>query len=305
MQGVRALPATVDWRLAATALAWGALLLGIVYVVSVQPGGDARVWYTVDFPPNYGEASVGTFTFSYSPAFALLIQPFQVLPWPAFFGLVVTADALALAWLLGPWWAAVVVWAQVPFLFDSMAWGSLNVTMAALVVLGLTRAGPWVALALSKVTPGIGVVYHAMCGDWRLVARFAVASGVLLLVPGTVEWIGYLLAQGSGGLVRYAIGAGVIAWAAARGQPWAVPVAIGIVGHPAAGHWAALAAIPRLIAQQRPQHVRQVPAPVDERRVALRGGHGRPLGIRARAVLARGDKHGDQGVPLVGRDLHR
>ena len=132
----------------------------------------------------------------YSPAFAQIIYPFTLLPWELFAALWTGLAIGILFWMRVPWMLAF------PGVMDDILRGNIHVFLAGAVFLAL-RARPWGAGAwafafLTKVTPGIGVVWHAVRGEWR---RFGIALGVtaaivavsVLTVPDLWrEWINLL-----------------------------------------------------------------------------------------------------------------
>ncbi len=118
-------------------------------------------------------ARLGQATYLYSPAFAQALYPLTILPWDAFRVLWVAASWVALAYLLWPLpgalrWAAIVI----ACFFAIMANADWIVALG--VGLGLRFPAAWAVLLLTKVTPGIGVVWFAVRREWR---NFGLALG--------------------------------------------------------------------------------------------------------------------------------
>ncbi len=133
-----------------------------------------------------------------------------------------------------------------PGVIDDILRGNIHVFLAGMVFLAL-RARPWGAGAwafafLTKVTPGIGVVWHAVRGEWR---RFGIALGVtaaivavsVLTVPDLWrEWINLL--TGNVGAtpriqviplplaVRLPIALAVVAVAGWKNWAWLLPIGV-------------------------------------------------------------------------------
>lgn len=242
----RALPATPS-------LPWVRLLsiVGLALMVSVivliGDGGDAAIFYNVDFPPSYDGADIRAPVWNYSPLAAAALQPFQIMPFQAFLGLIVAIEVAALAWMVGPLPALLLVVLQVPLLWNDLAQGNLNLAATVLVIWGIRSPWPWVPLLLTKATPGVGLVWFAVRREWRNLALALGASSLLLLVtlPWSIEWAQALIHNASvdsyiGGLpfvVRAAIGAGIVAYGARTDQPWMLPLGVAAVSHANGAGW--------------------------------------------------------------------
>ena len=133
------------------------------------PGSDARIYYVADLDNLY-RGSIFTDTFNYSPAFAWWIQPIQHLPFAAFMTIIAAANLGSLVFLIGAPLTAVVLLAQVPPVWAEVQQGNLDFLTAALIVVAIRRPAWWGPIILSKVTPGVGVVWHAMRREWRSLA---------------------------------------------------------------------------------------------------------------------------------------
>jgi len=135
----------------------------------------------------------------YSPAFAQLIYPLTLLPWEAFAALWTGLAIAILFWLRVPWMLAF------PGVVDDILRGNIHVFLAGAVVLAVRRqpigAGAWAFPMLTKVTPGIGIVWHAVRGEWRAVViglglTAGIAGASVLVAPDLwAEWIGLLAAN--------------------------------------------------------------------------------------------------------------
>lgn len=98
----------------------------------------------------------------------------------------------------------------------------------------------WALVLLTKITPGVGLLWFAVRREWRslaiaLGATAAVLAVSFVLMPGNwFAWLDLLAANtGKGGtwasipiplLVRGPIGVALIVWGALRNQRWTVPV---------------------------------------------------------------------------------
>lgn len=214
------------------------LLLGSLLRLG-QFGYDVYAYWSVDLAHPYAgtpEALGGFGAFHYAPAIAQLFSLFHLVPWGLFVWAWTALLIVTLAWLGGRW--TLYLLAFPPLVLELYA-GNVNLLVAAAIALGFRYPGTWAFVLLTKVTPGVGVLWFAFRGEWR---KLAIALGVtaaivlasFLLAPRLwLEWFGALDAmQGlaSGGLpipllVRLPIAALVVWWGARTDRPWAVPLA--------------------------------------------------------------------------------
>lgn len=192
----------------------------------------------------YANALVGEIgAFLYSPAFAQLIAPAGLLPWPVFlFGWAMLSIAVAVALCAEP--VARHRWLWLPLatlaVLDIGA-GNVNVLLAGAIVLGFRWAGAWSFLILTKVTPGVALLWFAVRREW---SSLATAFGVTVLVIGIsavfevsawLDWVTMLLGQGtphelSGDIaipahVRFPVALVLVVWGALGDRRWVVPIA--------------------------------------------------------------------------------
>ena len=172
----------------------------------------------------------------YSPAFAQLLWPFTLLPWPVFAAGWTIASIGCLFWMRVPWMIAF------PGVIDDILRGNIHVFLAASIVLALRRPAAWAFGILTKVTPAIGLVWHMVRAEWRAVA---IALGVTGVIVGAsfifsanlwLEWFG-LLADNADTtarirviplplIVRLPIGVILIAYGARTDRAWLVPIGV-------------------------------------------------------------------------------
>jgi hypothetical protein len=199
---------------------------------------DARSYYGFDYANLYaGRAdwnAVGAYP--YSPAFAQLLFPLNLLPWPLFVA-AWTAILIAAAWFLtGPdyFLLGLAVGSM------EIAGGNISLLLALAIVMGFRHPWTWSFVLLTKITPGVGLLWFAVRREWRELALALGASGAIvvvsyLLMPSAWhDWVDVLRANtGKGGtwaaipiplLLRGPIGVLMIVWGARRNQRWTVPV---------------------------------------------------------------------------------
>lgn len=203
------------------------------------PGHDARPYWTALWDRPYATSRVGAHdAYLYSPAFLQLIAPFRALPWQAFVGAWTLLLIGATLYLVGPVLLGPVLVLAAPEILG----GNITLLLAAALVAGFRFSGTWAFPILTKVTPGVGLLWFAVRRDWRAVAvGLATTAGVALLsVLSTpagewLEWARVLMGNAgarieSGSLpvpllVRLPVAVGLIVWAARSDRRWVLPLA--------------------------------------------------------------------------------
>ena len=201
-------------------------------------------WSALNSTAPYEGAQVGVIgSFLYPPPFLQLLAPLGHLPWPLF----------ALGWTAMLAGAAVSLLRRVPqgygwampllvYLVGADVWaGNINILLAYLVVIGMRRPALWAVVILSKITPGLGVLWHAFRREWGAVL---VAGGVSIGLAGLSfalgpqlwrDWLAMLVAEMplSGYAesvpihvaVRLPAAVVLLLWGARTGRPAVVPLA--------------------------------------------------------------------------------
>jgi hypothetical protein len=157
-------------------------------------GYDARAYWGYPRDAVYagpGE-SAGYGIYRYSPVFVPLMTLFTLVPWTLFVVGWVALGAAVYLWLAGPWWLALLAFP--PFVIE-MRMGNVHLLLALAIVLGFRWPATWSFVLLTKVTPGIGLLWFAVRREWRSLAIALGATAVLVtlslvLTPGLwPEWI--------------------------------------------------------------------------------------------------------------------
>jgi hypothetical protein len=129
-----------------------------------------------------------------------------------------------------------------PVLFDIIV-GNVHILYAAAIVLGFRFPWTWSLMLLTKVTPGIGLLWFAVRREWRalaiaLGATAAIVAVSALMVPDLWrQWFDLLLAHEQGEipplalariplLPRLIVAAVIITWGALTDRPWVLPIAL-------------------------------------------------------------------------------
>lgn len=233
---------------------------------------DAHAYWFAWHHPFYSLPSGAPNAYLYSPAFAQVIWPFNQLPWPVFLTLWIAVLTSATVWLVLPLghWALPFFLVSVPAIIT----GNIYPLFALVVVLGMRRPIAWVLPLLTKVTPGVGLVWFAVRREWRsLVMALAVTVGVAAVsaVFAPREWANWLAflvhqrhATHASGYTRSGLPApslvfrlpaavAVVAYAARTDRRWLVPFGM-LLADPMFAWFALLllASIPRLREQASP-----------------------------------------------------
>ena len=206
---------------------------------SVGPGHDARAYWAAPLDDPYEPGSVGQESaYLYSPAFLVALSPLRALSWPLFLGLWTAGLLAALMWLARPLLFLPLLLLALPEIWG----GNITILLAAAIVLGFSRPFSWAFPLLTKVTPGIGVLWFAVRREWRnlgvaLAATVGIIAAVALITPGLwADWFQLLLSSTGSStvpgsvpisfLARLPFAVALIAFAAWRGQRWLLPIGV-------------------------------------------------------------------------------
>jgi hypothetical protein len=156
-----------------------------------------------------------------------------------------------------------------------IAGGNVSLLLAVAIVIGFRWPAAWALVLLTKITPGIGLLWFTVRGEWRHLAIALGATAAIVAISFVMlpqqwrDWVDVIVGNaGKGGTwasvpvplwIRLPIAAAVVVWGARTDRAWAVPVAA-MLALPAlwyGGISMLLAAIPLLPEQGR---VRWLPA---------------------------------------------
>lgn len=213
----------------------GAVML--VAAVHAHVAGDALGLLRADPMHPYVGAVLGDEgAYLWSPAIVQAAALFREAPWLVD-GLRVT-NATALVLMAGP--LSLPVLASGPTIAE-LRLANINILIGAAVVLGLRWPAAWAFVLLTKITPGVGLVWFAVRRQWRhlgiaFAATAAVAAVSFVISPGAwLEWLHMLAGTRELGpewvvlpfplSLRLLVAAGLVAWGARRDHRWTVPVA--------------------------------------------------------------------------------
>jgi hypothetical protein len=203
---------------------------------SMGAGQDAHAyWRAVRVPPYSKDA--GDFgAYLYSPAFVQGLDPVLGLPWEQFLTIWACLALATLLVLTGP----VLFVFALPVAFFEIWGGNIHLLLALAIVVGFRWSGTWSFVLLTKVTPGIGLLWFAARREWRKLGfalgttAFIVAASVALNPELWRSWIELLVREASGTAsgghipipfwVRLPFAAALAIYAGRSSRRWLLPV---------------------------------------------------------------------------------
>jgi hypothetical protein len=239
-------------------------------------GFDSFAYWNVS-PAHPYDAPLGSAgSFTYSPAFALVFGPAHLVPFGVFFVLWDSFLILNLVWLTRRNALAWLVFLPVPL---ELYHANVHLLLATVCVLGFEYPALWSIGLLTKVTPGVSLLWFVVRREWRslaiaLGATAAISAVSFAIAPGAwFDWFRFLETSSATGAtqndwyqflfpplwLRLSGAAVLVVWGARTDRRWVVPVAT-MIAMPVL--WvtspAVLAAIPRL--RRRDEAAESLPA---------------------------------------------
>ncbi len=239
-------PATSLWRpptpraLLVVSIA-SAVMVWAWVMISPDSGWDAHVYWSASLSHPYASSVAGDpGAYLYSPVFRQAIEPLALLSWPAFHAIWVGLLLGAIVLLAGP--LAILLLVNPIVLFEVQA-GNIHTLLAVAIVAGFRYPAAWAFVLLTKVTPGVGILWFLVRREWRNLATVVVATAIVagvsvLLAPSSwVDWVRSLAANAAiptsdyAGLIfgplwlRAPLAVGIVTWGALTNRRWTVPVA--------------------------------------------------------------------------------
>ena len=124
--------------------------------------------------------------------------------------------------------------------------GNLNILIGLAIVVGMRWSAAWSFVLLTKITPGVGLVWFAMRREWRSLAIALGATAAIVGISYVLApwlWADFIAASRTqvGATVdvprqaapialpvRVAVAAVLVAWAARTDRAWVLPIAAGL-----------------------------------------------------------------------------
>jgi hypothetical protein len=203
-------------------------------------GADARTYWGAPYSDPYRGPQLGLpGAYLYPPAFLQVLWTLRQLPGELFQALGAALGVTALVYLVGPIGGALAVTA-LPFVFRDLLVGNIHLMLAAAIVLGIRHPAAWAFPILTKVTPGVGVLWFAARREWGALAIAFAVSAAIALVSFAISpalwaaWVDRMRGDtGTAGGPYLAIFAGrlviaalLVLYAGWRRRPWLIPIAV-------------------------------------------------------------------------------
>lgn len=202
-------------------------------------GVDAHTYWAADPLHPYGSTAPATAdAYFYAPAFSQILWPIHALPWEWFIALWTLVLTAALVWQAGLWTAPVLL--LVPA-FADLTVGNIHFLIGAAIVLGFRWPWTWSLVLLTKITPGVGLLWFAVRREWRSLGIALGATGLIAVASFAIapnlwpQWINVLRAASGAPSpewtipvplpIRLALAAAIVVWGARTDRRWAVPLA--------------------------------------------------------------------------------
>lgn len=243
---VRGLPRVEVVGYVLAAVAW------LLVVAMAEPygrlwgtGQDAYCYWQAPLADPYARSNwTDPVAYVYSPAFLQLVTPLTALPWQAFMAAWTLVLLAGVRFLTGPRWFAF----GVLFALMEIAGGNISILIAVAMVVGFRWPAAWAFVLLTKVTPGVGLLWFAVRREWNALAIALVATAGVFVISAMFmpaawsEWLTIITSvSGRGGtwaavpiplLVRLPVAVALVVWGARTDRRWVVPVA-GMIALPA------------------------------------------------------------------------
>ncbi len=226
----------------------GFFILAVAFVVlrlfAVKPWDqsvDAYAYWATRDGDFYGGAAGVLGSYLYSPAFAQLLAPITWLPWPVFAACWTALLLLVYRLLAGRLALPLLLFIPLPFEIVS---GNVHLLYAAAIVAGFRWPAAWALMLLTKITPGVGLIWFAVRREWRALAIVTAATvgiaGLSFLLDPVAwrAWVDLLAVNASGVgetpgwylpiplLPRLIAAALLVTWGGITDRRWTLPIAV-------------------------------------------------------------------------------
>jgi hypothetical protein len=226
----------------------GFVILAVVLVglrlFAIRPWADsvdAYAYWTTRDGVFYDASTTGRIgSYLYSPAFAQLLAPLVWLPIAVFSAIWTAINSAALWFLLRRWALPSLLF--LPIAFEVIS-GNVNLLYAAAIVVGFRWPAAWSIVLVTKITPGIGLLWFVVRREWRSLAIALGATAVIAAVSFAIlpeqwrTWVDVVMRNAAAGKsgtwasvpiplwIRLPIAIALVVWGARTDRRWTVPVA--------------------------------------------------------------------------------
>jgi hypothetical protein len=223
-------------------LAWLLLIVPTAKGFNSFVGFDSYAYWAVS-PFHPYDAALGTVgSFTYSPAAALAFAPASLVPFNWFYLFWASFLIVNLVWLTRRYALVWLCFLPVPL---ELYHANVHLLLATVCVLGFRYPALWSIALLTKVTPGVSLLWFVVRREWRslgiaLGATAAIAAVSFVIAPGAwFDWVKFLTSSNATGpeanasyqwlipplWLRLVAAAALVVWGARTDRRWVVPVA--------------------------------------------------------------------------------
>lgn len=216
-----------------------------IYTANTVPGLDAYQYWSFDTAAPYEVSDVAEYGVLYSPAFLQLIYPLHELSWEATKLVWTGIEMAALVFLVGPWLALALAGGGMTLVGAELINLNTSLLLGAAIWAGFRYPALWAFPLLTKVTPGVGLLWFAIRREWRALGLALGVTGAIvgvsvITVPDWwADWIGVLAgnieaARGTDFAPLWAralASIAIVTYGAWRGMYWCVPLGAALA-HP-------------------------------------------------------------------------
>ena len=200
---------------------------------------DAHAYWVADPATAYTLPEGAPDALLYAPPLVLLFALLGSLPWPVFIYGWTLVEAGAIAFMAGPLTLLLILTHPIA---TEITLANIHALLGIAVIVGLRWPGAWSVILLTKITPGIGLLWFVFRREWRSVGialawTAAIAVPTMILAPdlwarwldailanhGTREYVEGILATPLP--IRIAAATVLLWWGARRDAAWVVPIA--------------------------------------------------------------------------------
>ena len=184
--------------------------------------------------------STNIYKYRYPPPLAQVFAVLHLIPWPIIAGFWIGLIFVVFLVLAGRWAAVLLLF---PPTLAELYLGNVNLLIALAIVVGMRWPAAWAFVLLTKMTPGIGVLWFAVRREWRSLGIAIAATAVITVasfVLAPAWWFEFrdaMTVQASAALdvpplaiqvslpIRLIAAALLIVYGARTDRAWLVPVA--------------------------------------------------------------------------------
>jgi hypothetical protein len=217
----------------------GALVFGFL-AASDLAAYDAHAYWAANPATAYTLPEGSPDALLYAPPLVILFSAIgAVVPWPVFVYAWTLAESGSIAFMAGPFTLPLILTFPIA---TEIKLANVHALMGLAIIAGFRWPATWSVLLLTKVTPGVGLLWFAFRREWRSLAialgvTAAICLPTMVLAPDLwARWIGAILDNHGGpplvsGLLatplwaRLALAVVVLWWGARRDATWVVPIA--------------------------------------------------------------------------------